>query len=53
MCLYLKNNVVNTTGIVKSFGESGMSILIPDYDIDRSIQFIKYKSITESKIEEA
>ena len=40
MCLYLKTQDVVAEGILASFGNSSMSIIIPDYDIEKVILFL-------------
>lgn len=42
MCLYLKNHSVNVSGIITGFSERGMSIIVPDYDIEKVKIYIYY-----------
>ena len=35
MCLYLKHHEVNAKAIIMSFGEKSVTIIIPDYDIEK------------------
>lgn len=52
MCLYLKTQEVVAEGILASFGNSSMSIIIPDYDIEKQLYYQDIKMFSNKSYED-